>query len=165
MFVNNIINFPPCCQAAKINCRLISTLSLFHFFQAIFNRAADLEGIVTQNIFVRLGLGREPQQAEKYTRSASAVRVIFRVCGYKGIACTGAFVYTQALLAPLQNQVESLLHALLLFLQNFVDPVRIPSDDGINDSPNQQITDHKNSSKHQDWRCTPIQPIVNQVSE
>jgi len=46
-------------------------------------------------------LGRESQQAEKYTRSASAVRVIFRVCGHKGIACTVAFVYTQALLAPL----------------------------------------------------------------
>jgi len=58
------------------------------------------EGIVTQNIFVRRGLGWEPQQAEKYTRSATAVRVIFRVCGNKGIACTVAFVYTQALLAP-----------------------------------------------------------------
>ena len=69
--------------------------------KAIFNRAADAGGIVTQNIFVRRGLGREPQQAEKHTRSASAVRVIFRVCGNKGIACTVAFVYTQALLAPL----------------------------------------------------------------
>ena len=47
------------------------------------------EGIVTQNIFVRRGLGRGPQQAEKYTRSASAVRVFF------------VFVGTQALLAPL----------------------------------------------------------------
>ena len=46
------------------------------------------EVIVTQNIFVRRGLGREPQQAEKHTRSALAVRVLFRVCGYKGIACT-----------------------------------------------------------------------------
>ena len=53
-----------------------------------FNRAADLEGIVTQNILVRRGLGREPQQAEKHTRSATAVRVIFRVCGYTSIACT-----------------------------------------------------------------------------
>ena len=69
----------------------------------IFNRAATALSSVTQNIFVRRGLGREPQQAEKYTRSATAVRVIFRVCGNKGIACTVAFVYTQALLAPLQK--------------------------------------------------------------
>ena len=67
---------------------------------AIFNRVAGPERIVTQNILVRQGLGREPQQAEKYTRSAAAFRVIFRVCGNKGIACTVAFVYTQALLAP-----------------------------------------------------------------
>ena len=74
------------------------------------------EGIVTQNIFVRRGLGREPQQAEKYTRSAAAVRVIFRVCGNKGIACTVAFVYTQALLAPLQKIVHSETVGLRLLL-------------------------------------------------
>jgi len=32
----------------------------------IFNRAADAGGIVTQNIYVRRGLGREPQQAENH---------------------------------------------------------------------------------------------------
>jgi hypothetical protein len=37
---------------------------LYPFSKAIFNRAADAGGIVTQNIFVRRGLGREPQQAE-----------------------------------------------------------------------------------------------------
>ena len=56
--------------------------------QSDFNRAADPEGIVTQNILVRRGLGREPQQAGKDTRSATADRVIFRVCGYTSIACT-----------------------------------------------------------------------------
>jgi len=43
-------------------------------------------------------LGREPQQAEKHTRSATAVRVIFRVCGNKGIACY--YCYT-----PLQPNI------------------------------------------------------------
>ena len=47
------------------------------------NRVAAV--CVTQNFFIRQGLGREPQQAEKYTRSAIAARVIFRVCGNKGI--------------------------------------------------------------------------------
>jgi len=63
-----------------------ATVVSFHFFDT--------------SLPVRRGLERESQQAEKYTRSATAVRVIFRVCGNKGIACTVAFVYTQALLAP-----------------------------------------------------------------
>ena len=58
-------------------------------------------------------------------------------------------------------------HASFLstFSHRFIDSVRIPFDDGINDCPNQQITNQKNSGKHQDRRCTPIQPIVNQISE
>ena len=51
---------------------------LYPSSKTIFNRAADAKGIVTQNIFVRRGLGREPQQAEKYTRSAAAVISIMK---------------------------------------------------------------------------------------
>ena len=58
------------------------------------------EGIVTQNILVRRGLGREPQQAENHQPPEWEKLMVFRVCGNKGIACTVAFVYTQALLAP-----------------------------------------------------------------
>ena len=49
--------------------------------------------IVIQNIFVRRGLGREPQQAEKYTRAVVRFMWFF------------VFVGTQALLAPLRKTV------------------------------------------------------------
>ena len=45
------------------------------------------------------GLGAEASTSRKHTDGNR----VFRVCGYKCIACTVAFVYTQALLAPLQN--------------------------------------------------------------
>ena len=48
-----------------------------------------------------VGLGREPQQAENHQPPEWEKLMVFRVCGNKGIACTVAFVYTQALLAPL----------------------------------------------------------------
>ena len=67
---------------------LSSSMENFSCSIAICNRAADPEWIVTQNILVRRGLGQEPQQAEKHTRSVAAVRVILRVCGYTSIACT-----------------------------------------------------------------------------
>ena len=45
------------------------------------------------------GLGAEASTSRKHTDGNR----VFRVCGYKCIACTVAFVYTQALLAPLLN--------------------------------------------------------------
>lgn len=45
------------------------------------------------------GLGAGASTSRKHTDGNR----VFRVCGYKCIACTVAFVYTQALLAPLQN--------------------------------------------------------------
>ena len=110
MFVNNFINITPSCQAANINCRLISTLSPSGvncfvntpLLPSDFQSSSRFRRNRYPEHFVRQGLGREPQQEEKYTRSVSAARVIFRVCGNKGIACTVALVYTQALLAPLQ---------------------------------------------------------------
>ena len=100
MFVYNLSVIPLCVKQPNLTVDLSRLFRLRRIFSAIFNRVVGPERTVSQNIYVRQGLGREPQQAEKYTRSASAVRVIFRVCGNKGIACTVAFVYTQALLAP-----------------------------------------------------------------
>ena len=78
MFVYDFINFPSRCQAARINCRVIATLStspkfsakLYPLFQTIFNRAADPEGIVTQNNYCSPGLGAEASTSTKPPISA-----------------------------------------------------------------------------------------------
>ena len=45
------------------------------------------------------GLGAEASTSRKPSASRKGKLMVFRVCGNKGIACTVAFVYTQALLA------------------------------------------------------------------
>ena len=42
--------------------------------------------VATEVFCVTMGVGRLPT-SRKNTRAASAVRVFFRVCGHKGIAC------------------------------------------------------------------------------
>jgi len=54
---------------------------------------------VARTLLCSPGLGAEASTSRKHTDGNR----VFRVCGYKCIACTVAFVYTQALLAPLQN--------------------------------------------------------------
>jgi hypothetical protein len=80
MFAYDFINFPSCCQAARINCRVIATLStspkfsakLYPLFQTIFNRVADPEGIVTQNNYCSPGLGAGASTSTKPPISAAA---------------------------------------------------------------------------------------------
>ena len=55
------------------------------------NRVAAVQRAAYQNTLCSPGIGAEPQQGRKYTRSASAVRVFFRVCGYTDLACQYVF--------------------------------------------------------------------------
>ena len=51
------------------------------------NCVAAAQRAAYQNTLCSPGIGAEPQQARKNTRSASAVRVFFCVCGYTCLAC------------------------------------------------------------------------------
>lgn len=79
---------------SRLFSRLIKKTILRPFSQAIFNRAADPAGSVTQNIFVRRGLGREPQQAKKHPPPAGGSGWFFLFMWYQADARIGALVYT-----------------------------------------------------------------------
>lgn len=52
------------------------------------NRVAAVRRAVYQNIYVRQGLGREPQQAQNHSFPPQRKWVVFAFCVYKCIACT-----------------------------------------------------------------------------
>ena len=57
----------------------------------------------------------------------------------------------------------SVLPMLLFFLQHGIDLVRVLFDEEINDCPNDQITNHKNATEHQNRRHAPFQPAIGQI--
>ena len=101
MFVYNLSVIPLSVKQPNLTVDLSRLFRLRHIFSAIFNRVADAAGIVLQNTLCSPGLGAGASTSRKPSASRKGKLMVFRVCGNKGIACTVAFVYTQALLAPL----------------------------------------------------------------
>ena len=82
------------------------------------------KGCVTQNIHVRQGLGREPQQARNHSFPPQRKWVVFAFCVYKCIACTVTNSFSP--FQKLYKRQQIFYHTLLLpYSHGFIDQIRL----------------------------------------
>ena len=60
---------------------------------------------------------------------------------------------------------SSLLQLFLFLFQCLIELVRVLFNDGINDSPNHQIPQHKDTGKYHNRYAAPFQPVIEQIRD